>query len=312
MSIKESFPILKQLNNKYTLIKWRQRRVSYGNENADKTFYVIRRAQCQCGLFSYVTTCLGGINYAINKGFIPVIDMQNEVNTYLQPNLVGKENSWEYFFEQPVGYTLQDIGNSQNIILSDGIAEHIDKMPDYLVGWNENVYEYWHDISKKYLKINSKLIENYSSSLSLNFERTIGVLARGTDYITLKPSKHPIQPTAMELIKIIDEMLEGSKYSYIYLATEDEDIYLEMKDRYGDKLIAPKTVRYSSSEIGNINRTEALMKDPYLAGVDYLKSIWILSKCNALVAGNVSGTIGALLLNDKYEYKYIFNKGLYE
>lgn len=312
MRIRESFPIIKQLNNKYTLFKWRQRRVSNGDENADKVFYVIRRARCKCGLFSYVIICLGGIDYALKKGYIPIVDMQNEPNAYLKDELVGKENAWEYFFEQPAGYSLNDINSSKNIILSDGLTEHVDEHPDCMVGWDEANYNYWHSLAKKTFFINSNLLSKFQEDLQFDASKTIGVLARGTDYNSLKLSQHPIQPSSSELMEKIDELLITGKYANIFLATEDDEIYSDLLRKYGDKLIAPAVVRYKASQIGNINETAEMVKDPYSTGVDYLKSIWILSKCNALVAGNVSGTIGALLLNDKYEYKYIFNKGLYE
>ena len=121
MNVKKVFQKITFLNEPYTRWKWRERRVSYGKENPDKTFYVIRRASCKVGLFSHVMTNMGLVKYALDRGYIPVIDMQNTKNTYLEPDQVGKVNAWEFYFEQPCGYSLRDIKKSKNVILSNGL-----------------------------------------------------------------------------------------------------------------------------------------------------------------------------------------------
>lgn len=316
--IKRILKRIKPINDLYTKLKWREKKVSYGSENPDKTFYVIRRARCQCGLFSYVTTNLGRIKYALDMGYIPVIDMQNEQNTYLEDNKVGCENSWEYYFEQPCGYSLTDVSKSKNVILGNGLIDGSFEYPDKLVPWEDSEYIKWHELSAKYLNIKQELVAKFLKDEEVNQfdivnKRLIGVLARGTDYVTLKPHNHPIQPTAEELETKIDELINKGQYDGVYLATEDKDIFDYLKKKYGDKLYAPDVVRYSKGDLLNINDAKIERdNDRYLKGEEYLKSMWILTQCKALIAGNVSGTVGVLLLNDSYEYKYIFNNGLYD
>ncbi len=115
MGIKQQIQKIKFINEPYTKWKWRQRKVSYGKENQDKTFFVIRRASCKVGLFSHVMTNMGLLDDAVRKGYIPVIDMQNTDNTYLEPGQVGNVNAWEFYFRQPAGYGLEDIAHSKNI-----------------------------------------------------------------------------------------------------------------------------------------------------------------------------------------------------
>ena len=109
MNVKEKLKGITILNRLYVSWKWRERRVSHGKENPDKIFFVIRRARCKAGLFSLVMTNMGLVKYALDKGYIPVIDMQSERNTYLEEEQVGRENAWEFYFEQPCGYSLKDI-----------------------------------------------------------------------------------------------------------------------------------------------------------------------------------------------------------
>jgi len=51
------------------------------------------------------------------KGYIPVVDMKHYTNQYFKDGRTFKDNAWEYFFEQPCGYTLEDIENSLNCVV---------------------------------------------------------------------------------------------------------------------------------------------------------------------------------------------------
>lgn len=65
-----------------------------------------------CGLISFHNSALYSIRYALDKGYIPVIDYQNYKNIYLTEDKFGKENSWEYYFDQPSGYNIEDINKA--------------------------------------------------------------------------------------------------------------------------------------------------------------------------------------------------------
>ena len=118
------------LNDRYTRWKWREKKVSYGAENPEHTFFVARRANCKVGLFSLVMTNMGLVKYALDRGYIPVIDMQSGKNTYLEEEQVGKINAWELYFQQPCGYELADIAESRNVILSSGLIGEELEFPD--------------------------------------------------------------------------------------------------------------------------------------------------------------------------------------
>ena len=60
--------------------QWAEKRVRYGKENPDKTFYVIRRREIRAGLFSYFLQNVNDIKYALDRGWIPVVDLQNSLN----------------------------------------------------------------------------------------------------------------------------------------------------------------------------------------------------------------------------------------
>lgn len=314
MGLKQQIQKVSFINEPYTKWKWRERKVSYGNENPEKTFFVIRRASCKVGLFSSVMTNMGLVDYAVKKGYIPVIDMQNASNTYLEPEQVGKMNAWDFYFNQPMGYGLEDIAASKNIILSNGLITKKNDYPDMRIVDDEKLLLRWREVFGKYFSINDALFEEFRTEKQKLFgeNRVLGVLARGTDYINLKPKNHPIQPTAIQIAGKAAEVMEQYQCTYIFLATEDQSIFHAVKEQFGDKLLAMETTRYTTSGSQNINdMCSGREADRYLKGKEYLLSVWLLSQCNCLVAGNVGGTHGALLMSPGYEYSYVFDLGLY-
>ncbi len=314
MSVKQIFQKIIFLNELYTRWKWRERKVSYGEENPDKIFFVIRRAPCKVGLFSLVMTNMGLVDYAIRKGYIPVVDLQNTINTYLDQNQVGKVNAWEFYFKQPMGYGLKDIAGSRNIILSNGIISKKNDYPDIHVVDDEEKLHRWRNVFQQYFSVNDMLLREFEEAKRKLFgnNRILGVLARGTDYVSLRPKNHPIQPTVMQIIEKVEEVIDEYQCTYIFLATEDQAIYNDMKRRLSTKLLTIEVARYTTSGNQNINDIVGDRKnDRYLKGKEYLLSIWLLSQCKCLVAGNVGGTHGALLMSAGYEYSYIFDLGSY-
>ncbi len=306
--------IVGSLRELYTNFKWRERKVSYGKDNADRTFYVIRRANCKSGLFSYVMTNLGRMKYAIDHGFIPVVDMQNEKNTYLRQDQVGKENAWEFYFEQPCGYSLDDIKNSKNIILGQGEITKELVFPGDRTLFDPSDHDMWYNFCRSYLKIKKDVLDSFEQQRVKMWgdAKVLGVLSRGTDYFVNHPKGHTIQPTFEQLRPKVDEVFHKFGCERIFLATEDSGIYKRFEQEYGDRLIVPDVKRYDISRDQNINDVIIDSQDDMRrSGEEYLRSIWMLSKCDCLVAGNVSGSLGAMMLTEGYEYSYIFDLGLY-
>lgn len=314
MNIKEQIQKIDFINHMYTDFKWRERKISYGNDNKDKIFYVVRRANAKVGLFSLVLTNLGYIKYALDRGYIPVVDMQN-YGQFFQGGNADTQNMWEYYFEQPCGYSVEHISKSKSVILGNGIISGEITYPSDELAYDDKKLSHWKTVARDYLMIKDDIVKeaNILAKDLFRGNRILGVLARGTDYINARPLNHPVQPMPEQLMEKIDQVLVEQKCDKIYLATEDADIFAKFKDKYGKDLIAMDVERYVTKEKENINDIQRQkVKDNYLVARAYLINMLLLSKCNCLVAGNTSGSLGALLLNEKYEYKYIFNLGVYE
>lgn len=296
---------------------WMEHRKCFGKENPDKTFYVIRRQECYCGLFSLFLTNLGQIDKAIQNKYIPIIDMQSDFNIYLTADKIGKENAWEYYFKQPCGYSMEDIRKSKNVVFSPGASTLMFPFRDMDFWYGRTgKLEYWRNVVRKYMKLSDaadRIVEEEYKRLFLSgggVNKILGVKCRGTDYTNGKPKNHPIQPTPEQALAKAEEIFEQQHCTKIFLATEDAAFYRIFADRFGERLIVNKT-DYADYQGGSTGREEYERGGGAQAGMEYLVTTMLLARCDCLCAGLVSGTLAALLLTEGYEYMYLFDLGKY-
>ncbi|MCB8566646.1 O-fucosyltransferase family protein [Fusobacterium ulcerans] len=316
--------IIKKIAPKFIILFYRnitsktfkEEKRGYGSLNKDKKFYVIRRTPPAAGLMSNYSVVLLHLLEAEKRKLIPVIDYKNYNSYYKEENLInGTQNVWEYYWEQSSSYSLEEIYQSQNIILSAEI-------PNQEGIWNlkfldNDIYiKKLYEISKK-VPLNNKtqkyVNKVYEEVIPKN-KNILGVAMRGTDYTLLKPQGHPVQPEIEEMIKIVKEKILKWKIDYIYLTTEEENTLRIFKNEFKNKLLFVKRERYKSYD-GKKYIPDVRFKrsnDKYLTGLEYLSEMYILSKCNSLIAASNSGVVAAVIMNgNQYENKYIINLGVY-
>ena len=283
----------------------------------DKHFLVIRRADTVGGLFSFFATNLGWIKYAEDHGFIPVVDMGHYRNLYLSwfEFMFTRTNPWEFFFMQPGGYSMLDIRDAQRVTIAEGVPPDEIGYPDPRTSFdvmNSGKLQGWVDTARHSIVIADEVILSYRND---RFEQAvqngiIGVLARGTDYTMCCPHGHPVQPTARQLIDMVNKYsAEGHFDEKIYLVTEDRRIADEFRREYGDRLILARQsfVDYQ----GGLLCENKLIKHNKEHGLAYLKAIVDLSRCSSIFAGRTNGALGAFLLSKGFQKTYFFDLGVY-
>ncbi len=282
-----------------------------GMENTPLQYCVLQRKADVCGLFSYFIVMLGGLDYCKKHNLVPIIDMFSSDNIYQDDQ---KINSWELFFDQPMGIGLEDIHDAAEYLDCNLVIDHPNQSMEFMT--NDKKIEYWRLICRQYIRLNCDM-ERYVAQCMQEYmpngreKETVGVLCRGTDYTGLKPYRHPVQPDSETVIKKIKQFLEREDCNYIFLATEDKNIYEKMHLEFGNRLIVPNVSRYENTGkryLADIVREE---RSGYENGKDYLASVYILSKCKYFVAGRTSGSVAALLLSEGFEDVYLWNLGYY-
>lgn len=275
-------------------------------------FCLIRRSDPRAGIGSFLMTNLCGILYSVAHDMIPVIDMKSHPNIYLNHDEVGRLNAWEMFFDQPMGYGIADITGSPKII--DGTAlPGPNQTMDFLT--NKKFIAYCRNLSDRYIVPNEELSDYLASTVHKLVPRPgqyIGVLCRGSDYISIKPQYHPVQPDVEDMIMLVRSHMEVN--TKVFLATEDRDVLQRFRQEF------PEQLSYHKGATGWVDHTE----NEYIAdhfrhksldrkkmGMDYLVSLYCLSKCSKLIAGRTSGSVMAHIFASEEQSALFVNRGTY-
>lgn len=277
----------------------------------NKAYCILQRQGEQCGLFSHFIVFLGGINYCVTHNMLPIIDMRTYDNLY--KNFDHNVNSWELFFEQPIGVGVDQIGDARVLDASSVVG--LQSMSMELLT-NERKMSVWRELCKKYIRLTNEM-ENYVNSFIKTYvgdeklKRTIGVLCRGTDYISLRPEKHPIQPDINDVIEKTKDYLKWHECNYVFLATEDKKVYELFREEFKEKLLAPNVQRFQGNKKEFLAETLKREGNIDENSRQYLATIYTLAKCKCLIGGRTSGSVAALILSEGYEDFYLYNLGYY-
>ncbi len=310
-------PIYKVIKRLLHFNEW-EKNVTFGNENRDKVIYIIRSNNVTAGMFSIINTVLEHCLYAESKGYIPVVDLKNYMNSYLAKNDCHKENAWEYYFEQPSleGIGLDSAYASRNVILSD-MSPIVNgfHMPDEICDdEGQMIFREFKRVYERSIKLKTGLKIRFDTEFDKMFgeKRVLGILCRGTDYIRLKPYAHPIQPKVCDVIKLAKRKMIEWKCECLYLCTEDQNIVGQFENEFGDKLYLVDRNYYRDPEGNNEYITNIINKTtpPKKAGEDYLRQIYFLTKCSFAILSRTSAT-PCILFSSDYIDKYIWNLGRY-
>lgn len=303
----------------YLVCNSRELHASFGNLNPDKVFYVIRDPHRMAGLFAVHALVVGHIRTAIERGMIPIVDMQHYPNYYYNDKeTIGRINWWEYCFLQPFPYTLEEVYHSRNVVLCHGMYDG--QLSEIL---DADKILQSHSLVSKYIKLcpeAEKIYEEEWSRIRGGSRRILGVKCRGTDYVGLKLFGHAIMPSIQMTIEKIEEMKriweeEIGEYNAIFVATEDENILQGLKEHFKEELVFNDYSRFKNT--GSTGLFDVINKGhgaqyKYEKMMDYLATTYCLSKCDALIAPMVNGTLGALRMKGGYEKVYIFQLGNYQ
>lgn len=319
-------------------INGRERRVSFGENNPDKVFYVIRPyyyltrnelTQNISNLMFHYYRNLQHLCYAVENGMIPVVDWQNygpfaHGEDYA---INGTTNCWEYYWNQPSNYTLEEVYQSKNVVLSVRNTRDIPYMPS--CSFVPPLQKQAEDYAKKCPKYNNYITLNEHTADYIQKKqneifpvnaRILGVSIRGTSYglsnTNTPATGHPIQPTLRNLIYSIHRAMEEWKMEYVFIACELQGVIDEVKKEFGDKCLFLPRARYEQTpRRGDVEKGLDPLYVPgqkYQTNLDYVAEMVLLSRCTSLLAAMSSGVRYAIIENgNTYEEMRIFDNGLW-
>lgn len=291
------------------------KKIDYENNS----FAILRKTAClSCGFFSYYIYYLSCIKTYIINGYIPIIEVISFPNVFngFKINTTNK-NPWEYFFNQPFGYSLEGVKKyAKNIKYFEcSIEPSRPKCID--IYYKKVTIYFWHYMTNKYMPIKDKIIKESNMIMKKLFKNSynvLGILIRGTDYLAIKPKGHPIPQNSEIVIKDVKEMEQQNKYKWYFIATEDFNLRNKFILEFGEKLkyILPK------EKIGyNYKNDKYLTFNKNIKGnLEFLKiyliNIIILSKCIDIITCRTNGSVGAFIFSEGFRNIKVYNLGQYK
>jgi hypothetical protein len=165
-------------------------------------------------------------------------------------------------------------------------------------------------------------MKEYSDAI-MKGKRMLGVLLRGSDYITSEMSGTSAPAAVESAVPKIREWMDEYGYDGIILATEDADILSKMKAAFPGKIRVVSQVRYSITDFERENvitiseldsiKYSGTDYDVFLEDslVNYFYALYMISMCESFMySGESGGMAMAKALNGgKYKKMYSFAEG---
>lgn len=344
-TIKETkvlYPVLKRLYSGFLEIKALPKYIHaddlsvFVNRHTGRK-YLIYHYEGMSGLMTQMICVLGWLRYAELNNFTLIVDMTSGKNLYSD----GKSNAWERYFRQPMTSAsigvpeIRDIQENESYgicpmfvrhnLRYEWVYRHISKIIKPSIPFplprdykeRPDLQLQFSALYKKYIRfqpdVQSYLEQEYTELLQ-NKGSVLGVLVRGTDYVQSKPFMHPVQPTLEQVIALIEKKQDTCHWDYIYLATEEQAVSSALRRRYPGRIIENSRSYYDGDYSGQWLYSVLKKSDDmaYLSGLQYLSSIFLLSKCDYLTGGLCGGTQAALIMNGgRYKSVDLFDNGDY-
>lgn len=275
---------------------------SYGGQNPEKRIYVIQfDDRYGIGMCALIRFTLEKLNYADYFGFTPVVQWGTGT-LYSEPE--DEERTQDAFskYFMPIGaeYALQ---------LSESYMVAYSHISDRLTGGvytiDGNELDMLSRVYKKYFALNTELSTYVDSEVSKLGEskKVIGVHVRGTDY-NKHFKNHPVVVTKEEYLAETRKLLESGKYDKVFLATDERAVVELFERELGDRVVFYKDVYRSDGTQSVHGSNDSRERHRYKLGLEVLRDVYTLARCDALVAGLSNVPLLARVVNGASEKNY--------
>ena len=166
-------------------------------------------------------------------------------------------------------------------------------------------------------------MEEYAEAV-FRGRKILGVLARGTDYVTSKQGPESVHARPRDMVPLIREWIEKDGYEKIFLATEDNDILDRMREEFPGMILAVAQERHRVSDLRRQNAKmiyelekklhtgeayEAALED---TTANYFYALYLLSKSDAFMcSGQCNGFDVVKAFREKpFAREYKFTAGM--
>lgn len=303
----------------------RQYKTSFGGENPDKVFYVIRRDSHE-GFGSVLKNCIGELEYAKRKKYIPVIDYLNYYDHLIQTEeKKGKENAWEYYFKQVSDFSLDEVYRSKNVIMANAIdSKHwIYRDRGLRIYSDANFRVKLHKIFQEYCVLSDDVKKNldreYRRMKSIVGEHkvlAVSAMLREADIYNSGNLENNylgrgVQPLFSELVCDIHSCMKQFNCKYVFMSADSDKYYTELRNEFGDKIIFSDRRQVCNKADTHSCFDKEIRTNPRIYTIGYITDMYLLASCNSLLASESSTSQIACIINgNQYENIQIYHLGV--
>lgn len=264
---------------------------------------ILRRHNPNVGMFSDYITFLNAIEFSVQRNYIPIIDRKTVKNIFLP----AKEsvNTWEYFFEQPMGLRLQDIDTKS----MDVKVYHLMNIPVSIMHCNnQKTIEYWRETARTYLRFQPEFLtelQNMKVKL-IEGKRVLGVSVR-EGYIKLAAQwpeligGHPVQLGIADMVQLTERYMQEWKCEYVFFACQTNDTQKLFEKIFGDRAICLNRKRPSYEELQEGPEIKREQEDAVRIEKEYITEMYLLSQCTSFLCSENSGSEAAFIMSKGFE-----------
>lgn len=233
------------------------------------------------GFGSNFFTVLTAINHCINQNLSAYVNVINK--SYSSEN----ENCWEIIFEQPFGLK-KDKTKSRQVYEAWGLGQSLfsydgDTRNKFQ---NRQFVQTQRNIVKNYIKPHQYLIEKVEEFLApYKNKKILGVHKRGRDHFSSGHASGQGHKMAEDYIKgVIDQHIDN--YDYLYLISDENEVYKFLKNYYSDKFIYfDDKKEFNENQTGlHFLNLDINVKTQMLRNL--MVEVFILSKCDRMLLMN--------------------------
>ena len=290
-----------------------------GDKNPGVVIYDISRENWNSGFFSVVNHLLVQFFVCDESGMQPVVCL-NKTFPYGEEHLVnGTDNVWEYYFKQPSEYEYDDVKCSRAVVnyRSDKFEQAYPFLAKNGYEFSEEFYEKMGETYRRHIHLQDNVCQDLEKQISglLMDKKTLGVQIRMGDMM-LAPNGHPVMPTLDEYVLEIRKVLDDSEHNFeqIYLATDDTRAIDRLEQEFPGKIVYYDDVSRVSGTYSAYNIPTTRENHRYLCGIEVLRDMLTLAKCDGLLAGMSQVVIAARIAktaqHEVWDYLRVIDKGV--
>ena len=284
-------------------------------QRRERSIELLTRQETDVGVFSDYIAFLPAIECSIRKGHIPVVDRKTVHNAFLSN--YEDANTWEFYFEQPCGVGLDDLNNESDDIVRSYSSANV---PVSLIDCrDETTVKYWRQFARRYIRFTPELRQQLEQLERQLFrgDRVLGVSIReGYNKLFQMNSRiaagHPFQASTEQMLADARQKLQQWNCDKLLVTCQTKETVELFQRELGERCLFVERPRYTFDELPEGERAKDAVKqvDQRQHELDYIKEIYLLSRCSSFICSRNSGSEAAFIMSEGFEHFYCYELGL--